>query len=178
MKQYTSSQIFAADAASLSGRPKWEVEANAFATELLMPSTTFTADARKVRTLEIEAILRLAEKYKVSKLACARRIVGLGHEHCAVVLSHYNKVEGIYRSKEFPYIYLQKGMELPAKCLTRTFAGQNDALSELDCTEASYWTNREQGSSSFFEQVLVQANGWRMTLLICEDDEESEEGYD
>lgn len=169
----TSVQMLQGDAAKLAGRPKWEAEANAFASELLMPSHLFNADARKIRTLGIEAIQKLAEKYKVSKLACSRKVVAIGQEHCAVLVSRNGIIEGIYRSKEFPYIFLGVGMELPAKSLSRTFVGHEGDASELDSTEASFWINK-QIRANCFEQVLLQRNGWRLTLLICEDEDEDE----
>jgi len=172
----TSAQMLTSDTAALTGRAKWEVEANSFASELLMPSRHFDSDARRLRNLEIEGIQKLAQKYQVSKLACARRIVALGYEQCAIVLSKGHVIESIYRAKEFPFIPLKVGMELPRKSLSRTFSGSAGALSGLEETESSYWSDRHNAQTKYYEQVLVQSSGWRLTLLIHESEDNVDEG--
>jgi len=170
----TKAQMLAANPKGATGRSKWEGEANEFAAELLMPSSKFNAEVRKIRKLEIPAIARLAERYEVSKLACARRIVGLGQEDCAAISSKDGRIEAIYRSEEFPFIPLRIGMELPTKCRSKTFQGEVGDVSALDDSEISLWSDRKLTGSQYFEQVLLQEGGWRLTLLICEREDEDD----
>lgn len=171
----TTRDMRSEDAPQLTGRPKWEAEANAFAVEVLMPQEPFASRLRKVRSLDIEAIVRLSDEFQVSKIACARRILGFEQETCAIIISRHGKMEQAYRTREFPFISLRKGMELSRDCVTRRFTGDIGACSSLDSTEPSFWTDRALRGREMFEQVLTQQDGWRLTLLVCEESEEEED---
>jgi Zn-dependent peptidase ImmA (M78 family) len=170
----TAADMKAADASSAMGRPKWEVEANAFAAELLMPSTLFQSLLRKIKNLDLESIEKLAGQFRVSKIACARRVLAFDQEDCAVVLSKDGIVDQIYRSRQFPFISIRRGMELPPKSLSRTFSGSPGTCSTMDETEPSFWTNGAKRAQEFYEQVLIQSGGWRMTFLVCGECEEDD----
>jgi len=168
----SAADMRAADTSGATGRPKWEAEANAFAAEFLMPSGLFKGLLRKVRSINLEAIEKLAGQFHVSKISCARRVLGFDQEDCAFVLSKDGIADQIYRSKQFPYIPIKRGMELPRKSLSRTFEGSSGAYSTLEVTEPSFWTNDIRRNREFFEQVLIQRDGWRMTLLVCEESDD------
>jgi Zn-dependent peptidase ImmA (M78 family) len=173
----TTANMLASGSPALTGRPKWEAEANTFAAELLMPTETFGLSLRKVKNLEIDTVVRLADVFDVSKLACARRITEFNTEDCAFLLSKDGIVNQVYRSKGFPYVPLSKGSQLPQRCISRQFAGSSDEQSELEPSEPSYWSDQLKKNRAYFEQVLVQNDGWRLTLLVTEesDDEDEEE---
>lgn len=55
-----------------------EIEANAFAAELLMPSEFITKDAQRLGLIDQEALEKLARRYQVSARAMEIRLTNLG----------------------------------------------------------------------------------------------------
>ncbi len=165
-----------ASEAAVDCRTKWEVEANAFAAELLMPRSTFLRVLRARKVLELERLVKIADDFQVSKIACGRRIADVGDEPCAVLVSHRRTLKTLYRSREFPFIPLRIGMQLPTKSRSATFEGAPGAISETEESESALWTDGRRQGLAIFEQVLVQLTDYRLTLLTCEqaDDEDVE----
>ncbi len=63
------------------GSANWEeIEANAFAAELLMPTEYVTRDTKKYERIDRPTILRLARKYQVSHRAMEIKLTNLGLE--------------------------------------------------------------------------------------------------
>lgn len=152
-----------------TGKPNWEADANVFAAELLMPYAPFLQDVRK-GSFELERLIPLAKRYEVSKTACVRRAIGLKEYIAAAFLSKGQRVVSpIYRSEEFPFVVLKKGMQIPRGSLTHRFQGAPGALSSMDSSEFSFWTDAPPRNREIFEQVLVQENGFRLTLLVLEE---------
>jgi Zn-dependent peptidase ImmA (M78 family) len=148
-----------------------EVEANRFAAQLLMPTVPFRQDLRRLRYATLEAVTTLAKKYATSREATARRFIDLHDEVCAVVQSRDNEVISVYRSKAFPYMRLDRGTALPAGSITRTNNASQGELSSLGAVDPAQWLSGRgsETKGELFEQVLMQANGYRMTLLVFEE---------
>ena len=160
-----------------------EAEANRFASALLMPQKLFKADLRRLRNPEIGQIVTLAERYKVSKEACARRYTEL-HDHlCAVVFSRDGKVRYAPRKPEFPYIDVSKDQPLPPNSLSAKGNGSVNFISDWAEMSAGVWLGaspRLRGKQ-LYEQYLVQKDGYRMTMLTLDDgpdDDEADEDGD
>lgn len=77
-----------------------EVEANYFASELLMPESIF-ADLIDVEPLRFERIAELGEYFMTSLTATAIRYVDLSREYTAVVLSNNRKIQWWRGSRSF-----------------------------------------------------------------------------
>ena len=71
-------------------------------------------------------------------------------------------------------------MEIPRQSLTREFRAANDEgeVSNAQEVEIHTWLERRSGVSSLCEQVILQRDGWAMTLLTIEQDEEDDEADD
>jgi len=174
----SSAQMQLEDTKNSLGRPKWEAEANAFAAELLMPKGEFGSRLRKVKNLSVETILNFSVAFAVSKIACARRIISFEQEDCAVLVSKYGVLKFCYRSKSFPYISLRIGMHMPRCSISLLFGGGDDSFSSMEESESSFWSDRHSSNHIYFEQVLVQRDGWRMTFLVCEEIEDENRDND
>jgi hypothetical protein len=79
------------------------------------------------------------------------------------------------RSKDFPYIALKRGMQLPRQSMSYAYAGEEGRVSSLDESETSLWTNNAPRGVTIYEQVAVQAAGYKLTLLISETAEDEDE---
>lgn len=171
-----------AAAGSGNGRWKMEVEANQFSAEVMMPEKLFRADLKRIPSPGLEHAVELAEnRYETSKLATARRVVDLLDDPTALISSKDGVVEHIHRNNTFPFIFLSKGDAIHRKSSTATFAGNADGCSDSQPTNTAYWTNSSlKRGAEIHEQVLIQGNGYRLTLLTmdeseCDDDDEQYE---
>lgn len=157
------------------GNAAWEAEANTFAAELLMPHVEFRRKLRAESDVSIEALTSVATEFGVSKMACGRRIMQLSDDPCAMLISKDGVVKQVYRHADFPYIGLQSGMAMPRDALARTFKESPGSASDIESTEPCGWHICEKRGLEVYEQVLLQAGGWRLTLLTAELAEDEDE---
>lgn len=165
----------AEDSKGLTGRPLWEAQANAFSSELLMPQAEFKRRLRLLRGASIEALVSLSDDFGASKTATCRRMLTLAEDPCAFVLAKNGRVERIYRAPEFPFISLSRGLPMP-RGSTAHLSGSDSSISDVLDTDQCHWLSRERNGVELYEQSLFQADGWTLTLLTAdiEDEEDSE----
>ena len=168
----TAANMIMANFAKDNKRQKMEVEANQFSAELLMPSTLLRADIRRLKAPEIDHIVTLAKKYDVSKEAMARRYIEFHDESCAVVFSKNGKILYVHKQQYFPGLSVWNGDVIPQGSLTASFQGAEGRSSEWKEHSGEIWLSNDRGKK-IYEQVLMQQNGHRITLLTR--DEEAEE---
>jgi Zn-dependent peptidase ImmA (M78 family) len=160
-----------------SKRAQMESEANEFAAEMLMPEPLFRGDLNKGPSPGLEHVVRWSADYETSKLATTRRLVDLCDSPSALVQSKDGVVGYVHRRKDtFPFVELKRGMAIPKKSLTARFSGSEDGCSNTDETEPSHWISRDlRRGATMLEQVLVQGNGYRITLLTIDETESEDE---
>jgi Zn-dependent peptidase ImmA (M78 family) len=145
-----------------------ESEANRFAIELLAPAS------RVIRYLkgipDLERVIALAANLDISKEAAARRYVGLCERPTAIVFGHKGNVGYFERHPDFPFVSCRKGDPLPS-CETTPDPG---VLTGHMQSEPRDWLARLP-QRELLTQRLFQANGYSMTLLMLDGDDEDEE---
>lgn len=159
-------------------RQKMEVEANQFSAELLMPSKFLQTDLQRLREAEIDHIVALADKYDVSKESMGRRYAEFQDEPCAIIFSRNGIVSYTVKGQYFPHLEVWgKGDFVPQDTKTRTFDGQPGSSSGWQEHASDVWLCKSKKYESIYEQVLVQEDGYRITLLTLGDevDEDEEE---
>ena len=151
-----------------------EAEANRFSAELLMPRPLFQQEMRKKSEPCLEDILLMADRYNVSKEACARRYVELQDEVCAIVLSKDGFVLYSYRQKGFPYLNVRSDMPIPKSALSADPNIKPGELTEPLEVDLDTWLSesKEQIFNALVEQTFKYHSGYQMTLLYLggEDD--------
>ena len=155
-----------------------EVEANRFAANMLMPAVPFRRDLSQSAAPDIALLLRLCGRYDTSKEATARRFCELIDAPSAAVFSRNGRFLYAVRSREFPFITLSRNQLLPQRTLSTRFRGVEGDISDMDAVDGCWWTDTDPYcNSQIFEQTLLQADGYRLTLLQLEqeDVEEDEE---
>ncbi len=80
---------------------KLETEANQFASALLMPKVVITTDIRN-NDVTWRLVQKIAEKYKTSLEATARRIINITKEQCALIIHKDNQMWTPIKSASFP----------------------------------------------------------------------------
>jgi Zn-dependent peptidase ImmA (M78 family) len=144
-----------------------EVEANLFAAELLMPDRLVGPFLQAQGSPKVATILALHRDYGVSKEAAARRFVSLHREPCAVVFSLKGVVRGLSRGGEFPFIGLRRDDAISPTSATKRFLGSTGDSSDQEEAVLQEW-KIDAGGGSLWEEVLVQQDGYRLTLLVWE----------
>ena len=170
----SSSDMKSEDRPGLVGRPQWEAQANTFSSELLMPRVEFKRRLRKLNGASIEALIALSDDFGVSKTAAGRKLLELADDPCAMILAKRGRVEQVYRGSEFPFIQLKKGLPMPRGSTAYFEAASTADISEVEEADQCQWLSSEKSEVELFEQTLVQADGWTLTLLTAEIDEEDE----
>jgi len=134
-----------------------EIEANRFASELLMPRKQIISGLEDYGALD--HVYAFAKNYKVSKEAMARRYVELHSIAMSVIFSKDGKMRYPVVGEKMPRLKVKEGQELPHLGLP-SFSEKERAGAEID---PSLWLHNS-------EEVLIcehfnQANGYAMTLL-------------
>lgn len=151
-----------------------EVEANRFSAQLLMPRAPFRAAMRRRKGCALEHLLALARDYLTSKEATARRYVDLHDEPCAAIVSQHGRVLRFYRNEEFPYLDIRNGIPVPPGSISADTDIPVGEITDWDEVDGSTWLLSKHGRRcpTLNEQVLVQQDGYRLTLLTLGDEED------
>lgn len=159
---------------------RMEAEANRFSAQLLMPATPFRRDIRGRGEPSLDSIIELAGRYDTSKESTARRYVEMHDEPCAAIISRHGKIKRIYRHELFPFIEPGFGSLLPQGSLSAQGKECPGAISSWNEADAAEWLPSGRGDELpvVYEQVHYQADGYRLTLLTAEIDEDEIEAED
>lgn len=153
----------------LSARHGMEAQANEFAACVLMPRSRIAKLPLMTGSPEIARILALQKLCDVSKEAAARRYAELHGGDFAIVFSKDGKLLYAVRGGDFPWVDLKAGQALFRDSTTRTFTGTEGDVSDQEESDSSWWLRDEDARYwSLWEEVLLQRDGYRMTLLLGE----------
>lgn len=164
------------DVAGYASSPP-EVEANAFAAELLMP-TLLVRPRCEDATPDLAVPRALATDFQTSLTAATVRFVEECRENCAVVFADARKVTW-WRAKEGSRLWIEKGLAIDK----RSEAWEPTANSKMQPVSADAWfPDRESKvKRDVYEQSMVLGSyGTVLTLLwvIDHEDEEPESDRD
>ncbi|MCA9677655.1 MAG: ImmA/IrrE family metallo-endopeptidase [Myxococcales bacterium] len=131
-----------------------EAEANAFASELLMPEPLVRRSC-EVSPVSLQVARDLAQDYQVSLLAAALRFVELTSERCALVLARKRRVEWVARSANFgPYI--PTGMPLDQASVAIDFFTKGRLFAGCQPVPADSWFEEDDaGDVEIMEDTAV-----------------------
>lgn len=153
---------------------KMEVEANVFAAEMLMPKKFLTPWMSKRREVDVSHVVDLSEQFEVSREAAARRYRDYANEPVAFVFSKDGRVRYSIRHEDFPRLDIGKNDQVPLESITARFGKAPGSTSALGAVDRGLWI-ADTRRGEVCEQVLVQRNGYRLTLLALTGDEDDVE---
>lgn len=157
-----------------NSRHGMEVQANEFAANLLMPSSQMVVQPFMKGAPEISRILALQALCGVSKEAAARRYLELHGDDFAILFTKDGNLRYSIKTRDFPWLDVRPGQPIYGATLTREFTGLDGDISEQDEADPHHWLNDAHAARwQLWEEVLIQANGYRMTLLIGEASDEN-----
>lgn len=145
----------------------WELEANRFSAELLMPQALLARECSPSREFDLADVIRVRDAFGTSMESTIRRIIERSELAYAVVFSHENRVRYANFSEYFKArLSVRKASPLPAKSLSRLGTSSIDDWYEIN---AYWWLDDSQRAGtlpdSVYEQTLVQDDGYKVTLL-------------
>ncbi|TXM96751.1 ImmA/IrrE family metallo-endopeptidase [Methylobacterium sp. WL64] len=147
-----------------------EVEANRFASLVLMPPHLLREAMAAFRESDLQHVLALARDFAVGKEAAARAYVQYHPERIAVVVVGNGRVQRCYRSLSFPDIICAVGSPVPTGSLYRSAPPRPNSASDIAACSPDLWINvkRDLRAPGLSEQVYFQPNGFAMILLCLE----------
>jgi Zn-dependent peptidase ImmA (M78 family) len=141
-----------------------EDEANAFASEFLMPERLY-AQKCDVAAVRWEVIEKLAEEFQVSLSAAAVRFVELTCDRVAVVCSKHGQVVWSRRTRDF-YFPIPKGKKLDQWSLAYDYFAKGSMSKIPETVSASAWVNTSRHDAELVEHSMAMPNyGVVMSLL-------------
>ncbi|CAO4132913.1 hypothetical protein OFEAOIEE_LOCUS636 [Methylorubrum extorquens] len=151
-------------------RQRREVEANRFATLMLMPPHLLRGAMAAFREPDLQHVLVLARDFAVSKEAAARAYVQYHPEQIAIVVAGNSRVQRCYRSLSFPAIICGVGSPVPARSHYHSSPHRPNVASNIAACSPDLWIDvkRDLRAPSLYEQVYLQQNGFAMILLRLE----------
>jgi hypothetical protein len=119
-----------------------EQEANAFASELLLPEASVRRRC-EVSPVDLSVVRGIAEDFGMSMVATAITFVELTSERCAVVLSQERRVRWAVRSEMF-WPTIQRGQNVSPWSLAYDYFARGDVSGERDEVDARAWIDGTQ----------------------------------
>jgi Zn-dependent peptidase ImmA (M78 family) len=159
-------------------RARMEVEANRFASLLLIPPPMLRSSVRG-QSPDLQSVIKLARDFHVSKEAMARAYAERNHEVVAIVIVHNGKILRSYRDRmRFPFIQPAAGTPVPSGSLYNRGRHEQNVASEFQECLPDNWIEVRRGERApeLQEQVYLQQDGFALILLhLIKPDEEVEE---
>lgn len=142
-----------------------ELEADEFAVELLMPEELFVQDVRSSKFC-LETINNLADKYRVSRTACAKRYVSLCSEKCALILSEDGLIKWFDRSESFKH-FIPVKEPVSEESLAYEFFSKGLSDSDPKLVPARAWISdlRVNSEMKIFEQCFRPIENQVLSLV-------------
>lgn len=158
-----------------------EVEANRFASLILLPPPRFRRDANQLKDPDLQHVAALSEQYKVSMEAVSRAYVTYRTEPVAVIISQHERVLRVYTDGlRFPFIAVPSNSPVPQRSLLTRKIHQQRGASEIDETDAGVWLDIQRGSRAptLYEQVYLQGQGFALIMLSLEENDDDVDDRD
>lgn len=178
----SQADMFRMTAGEQDHRFRMEVEANRFASRLLLPAKPFRADVASTKDPELQQVASLSDRYDVSKEAVSRAYVEFRDEPTAImVVKDGILLRSYFPMSKFPFFSVKKGNPVPARSLLQRRRHALGVASDLDETDAGVWLDIERGRAAptLYEQIYLQQQGFALILLTIErpaDDEDDPDG--
>jgi Zn-dependent peptidase ImmA (M78 family) len=150
---------------------RWEVEANEFASLLLMPPPMWRKEMDAYRGPDLGQIVALARTFGVSRDAAARTYATYHDQLIAVALVKDGVLQRVYRdTARFPALALDNGTPIPRSSIYHRAKKILAQPSDIVEAKAEFWLRSDWGQRlpDLAEQVLFRRDGYAFILLWVE----------
>jgi Zn-dependent peptidase ImmA (M78 family) len=149
---------------------RMEVEANKFASLLLLPPPKLKAYLGKLRDPNLVHVVGLANDFEVSKEAAARAYAQYKGDAIATIIVRNGTVLRSYKPVDFPKLGITDDAPVPKGSRYFHAANTGQELTEIVSNNAGIWLETSWGQKlpEVYEQILYQSGGYAMILLWVE----------
>lgn len=149
-----------------------EAEANRFAIELLAPQQQIKTILKPHRYPDIEQILDLHKRFKISKEAAARRYIDCTDHSVAIIFGKEKAIRYVIKSEDFPYVYLSSGESCPDHICEQVKDRKVGHVTDWYCVDPHYFLSKPDKArdKELFCQTAIQENGFHISMLSLEDE--------
>lgn len=158
-------------------RRRMEVEANRFASLILLPPPRFRQDVDRSHEPNIQHIKELSEKYEVSLEAVSRAYVTFRSDLVSIVITQHGRVLRYYKDdRRFPFVTVPYNAPVPSHSLLFRKKHQQGIPSDPYEIDAGVWIDVARGRRApvLYEQVYLQSQGFALIMLTIEQTEDDE----
>lgn len=159
-----TSEDLAASGFERSGLPVKEVEANAFAAELLLPEF-MVVPLIKFKSPSLELLSSIATRFSTSLTATARRFALLTEERCAVVFSEAGRIRSVTRSEDFGF-WIPVGTELSPLSLAYDFFRGKGISQTSESVDASAWLDGDCVEDALIKEQSIKFGAYDVVLTL------------
>jgi IrrE N-terminal-like domain len=161
-------------------RARMELEANRFASLILMPPPRIRAEIAKFREPDLQHIPKLSRMFEVSKEAMVRTYALFFPACIAILMVKDGILLRMAKSSTFPFITTAIRNTVPKGSLYFRKAHEKGIASDIDTTMAGVWVDVPFGKRApeLYEQVLPQRDGYALIMLWLEAANDDEEDND
>ena len=156
-----------------------EVEANRFASGMLLPAPHFRQDVDRLGEPDLADIFTLSDRYDTSREATANRYVEFTRYNCAFIFSVNGRIRYPRVCKGFPWLSVKKGDALPSKSPSISGPESPERIpSQWAEVPGEVWlqTGRHgERLPTVLEQTVPLSQGHRITLLQVDEIKEDED---
>lgn len=159
-------------------RARMEIEANRFASLLLIPPPALRLELKSRRRPDLQHIPQLHTVFDVSKEAVARAYVSYHGELVAILIVQDGIVRRTYRNTvRFPFVHIQSGQPVPRRSAFHRVTLDRGIATDPESCPAEIWVSGNHGQrlGAMTEQFYPQANGFALIMLHLEEVDEEEE---
>lgn len=161
----------------MSASVRMEVEANQFASAILMPPPIWQKALAKFSAPALPQIIEHASTFNVSTEAAARAYVQYHDQSLAVVIIKDGTILRIYCDiRRFPSLCVEAGSAVPATSLFFRAPKKLHRASSINRGDAGFWLESDWGKQlpRLYEQVFFQRDGYALLMLWAEKIEDDE----
>lgn len=148
-----------------------ESEANAFASELLMPSELFRSTVANKR-LDIDLIQSCTNYFGISKTAFFLKYVSNGAYPVALVYSDNGIIKWVSITEDFILNFIRIGEKIPYNTVTMDILKGNDVPKNPEIVDATSWFSDDFEISKFrnwkFKELCFQTGQGKILTCIWE----------
>lgn len=135
-----------------------EVEANEFASELLMPRKAFKEHVAN-RNFNLDLIREVADYFETSITSTSIKYADFGHEYVAIVFSQDAKIKWVKINENLPLQFIQVGLPVPAYSVVSDFYKARSVPKSPVAIDAFVWFFNDfkmgdYSKSKIYEQVF------------------------
>jgi hypothetical protein len=151
-----------------------EIEANRFASLILIPPPLLRSYLRRRSDPDVGHMAELAAVFQVSKQAMANAYSQYQGEILAFVFTKDGRVLFPYKHFKFPFITVSSGQPVPDGSLLKRQGARNGVASDICTCLPDIWIDVRRGKPApqLYEQVLGQRDEFAIIMLWLERPEE------